>query len=302
MVKRYITGKFLMLTLSLGLLVSGCETTLELPNNGLPKLTIISHLSTNGWEKQRVFVYASQSPLDSSQFITPANLDVEVTELETDYSIRLEMTQEGNKSYFDFPKDFLKQGFSYSISAYAPGFESVHSTTTIPTPSTITNLNVYDVTFEPSIKNEFKSILRYKLGFNIDHFEANRYYHLVFYNRYEGLDTLLLIVDPELSDDQPFLHHYDFGILIDRNDLTPGKPLDFNFLDWVVADSELKQVYVELRTITESYYKYHSSLARQLIVRQDPFAEPVTIFNNIEGGYGNFSGFSPAVSSSYLPQ
>ena len=62
-----------------------------------------------------------------------------------------------------------------------------------------------------------------------------------------------------------------------------------------------KKVYVELRTITQEYYKYHSSLARQLIVRQDPFAEPVTIYNNIEGGYGNFSGFSPDVSSSDLP-
>ncbi|MBP7238644.1 MAG: DUF4249 family protein [Saprospiraceae bacterium] len=300
--KRHSTYILLTLTLSLGLCLSGCETTLELPNNNLPKLTIISHLSSDGWEKQRVFVYASQSPLDSSQFITPANLDVEVTELETDYSIRLDVTKEGNKSYFEFPKDFLKQGFSYSISAYAPGFESVHSTTTIPTPSTITNLNVHDVSLEPSIKNEFKSILRYKLSFNINHFESNRYYHLVFYNKYENLDSLLLIVDPELSDDQPFLHHYDFGILIDRNDLTPGEPLEFNFVNWVVAESELEEVYVELRTITESYYKYHSSLARQLIVRQDPFAEPVTIFNNIEGGYGNFSGFSPDVSSSYLPQ
>ena len=301
--KRHITYTVLILTLSLGLFISGCETSLELPNNNLPKLTIISHLSSNGWEKQRVFVYASQSPLDSSQFITPANLDVEVTELETDYSIRLELSDEPGNSYFEFPKDFLKQGFSYSISAYAPGYESVHATTTIPTPSTISNLNVHDVSIEPSTKNEFKSILRYKLDFDINHFESNRYYHLVFYNLYvEGIDSLWLIVDPQLSDDQPFLHHYDFGILIDRDDLVPGEPLDFNFVDWVTADSELKEVYVELRTITESYYKYHSSLARQLIVRQDPFAEPVTIFNNIEGGYGNFSGFSPDVSSSYLPQ
>ena len=101
---------------------------------------------------------------------------------------------------------------------------------------------------------------------------------------------------------KPFLPHYDFGILIDREDLTKGEPLTFDFVDYIVSDNELKEVFVELRTITESYYKYHSSLARQLIVRQDPFAEPVTIFNNIEGGYGNFSGFSPEVTSSYLPQ
>jgi len=301
-VKRQDSGILFVLTISLGLLFSGCETSLELPNNGLPKLTIISHLSSNGWEPQRVFVYASQSPSDSSQFITPANLDVEVTELETDYSIRLEMSDEPGHSYFEFPKDFLKQGFSYSISAYAPGFESVHSTTSIPTPSTISNLSIHDVTLEPSIKNEFKSILKYKVSFDIKHFEANRYYHLVFYNQYTDNDTLLEIVDPELTDDQPFLHQYDYGILIDREDLVAGQPLTFNFVNWVVSESKLKRVFVELRTITESYYKYHSSLARQVIVRQDPFAEPVTIFNNIEGGYGNFSGFSPDVSSSYLPE
>ena len=300
--KRQITYIYLILTLSLGLLVSGCETSLELPDNGLPKLTIISHLSSNGWEKQRVFVYASQSPLDPNQFITPDNLDVEVTELETDYSIRLELTKEGNQSYFAFPEDFLKQGFSYSISAYAPGFESVHATTAIPTPSTISNLTISNVRLEPSIKNEFKSILRYHLAFDINHLPSNRYYHLVFYNQYEGIDNMRLIVDPELSDDQPFLPHYDFGILIDKEDLTKGEPLTFDFVDYIVSDNELKEVFVELRTITESYYKYHSSLARQLIVRQDPFAEPVTIFNNIEGGYGNFSGFSPEVTSSYLPQ
>jgi hypothetical protein len=90
--------------------------------------------------------------------------------------------------------------------------------------------------------------------------------------------------------------------LVDKHQLAAGLPLQFNFVDWVIQDHDLKRVYVELRTITEEYYKYHSSLARQIIVRDDPFAEPVTIFNNIEGGYGNFSGFSPNISSSDLPQ
>lgn len=302
--KRLLPTNLIFLTLSSMLIISGCETTLEFPEQNLePKLTIIAHLTSPdspGWEKPRVYVYASQSPSDPSTFVTPANLDVEVTELETDYSIRLELKKDGGEVFFDFPANFLKEGFSYTISAFAPGFESVRATTMIPRPSTISNLSIQDISIEPSTKNEFKNIVRYTLVFDIDHFESNQYYHLVFYNEYDSLNNKFLI-DPELSDDQPFLHHYDFGILIDREDLIPGEPLTFHFVDWVV-NHDLKKVYVELRTITQEYYKYHSSLARQLIVRQDPFAEPVTIYNNIEGGYGNFSGFSPDISSSDLPE
>jgi hypothetical protein len=108
-------------------------------------------------------------------------------------------------------------------------------------------------------------------------------------------------VDPELSDSQPFIHHFEYGVLIDRGDLVEGQPLTFNFVDWVVNDHNLTKVYVELRTISEEYYRYQSTLARQLIVRQDPFAEPVTIFNNIEGGYGNFSGFTQEITSFDFP-
>lgn len=300
--KRLPLSNLIFLALSSVLIFSGCETTLEFSEQNLePKLTIISHLTSSGSVTPRVYVYASQSPSDSSTFVTPANLDVEVTELETDYSIRLELNNNEGDIFFGFPPHFLKEGFSYTISAFAPGFESVRATTIIPRPSTIANLAINDIRIEPSTKNEFKNIVRYTLVFDINHFEANQYYHLVFYNQYEGLNYAFL-VDPELSDDQPFLQHYDFGILIDKDDMVPGEPLSFDFVDWVVGDHPLKRVYVELRTITQEYFKYHSSLARQLIVRQDPFAEPVTIFNNIEGGYGNFSGFSPDISSSDLPE
>ncbi|HJW28791.1 MAG TPA: DUF4249 family protein, partial [Saprospiraceae bacterium] len=107
----------------------------------------------------------------------------------------------------------------------------------------------------------------------------------------------LYLIDPEPSDQVPFIRSYDIGILIDPADLKSGVPLTFNFVDWAQDNFGLNRVYVELRTITEAYYKYQSSLARQVIVRQDPFAEPVFIYNNIDGGYGNFSGFSSSISS-----
>ncbi len=298
---RLWTGIGLFCFLSLGILLPGCETPLEWPANVLPKLTIISHLSPGSWEEQGVYIYASKSPLDSTQFYSPYNTEVEVTEIETDLKIRLDSVRTGQKVFFEFPSGFLKPGHTYTIKAEAPGFPSVHATTTIPEPSTVTDLRIENVRIEPSTKNEFKKIVRYTLKFNIHHFESNRYYHLVFYNAYAG-STDLFVIDPELSDNQPFIRHYAYGVLIDRNDLVEGQPLAFNFVDWIVDNQDLRRVYVELRSISEEYYKYHSTLARQLIVRQDPFAEPVTIFNNIDGGYGNFSGFTPNVSSTDLPE
>lgn len=286
--------------IGMAMLLASCESYLEWPANVVPKLTIISHVSPGTWEGDNIYVYSSKSPLDSAQFYSPYNLRVEIMEIESETSIVLDSTRQGNKVYFDIPTGFLKAGYSYAIEASAPGFEPVYATTTIPEPSLITDLKIKDIDIQPSQKDEFKDIVRYTVEFNIEHQLYNRYYHLVFYNRY-GTSTTLFHIDPELSDDQPFVRHYAYGVLLDKEDL-PAGPLEFNFVDWVVENGELKTVYVELRSISEEYYKYHSSLARQVIVRQDPFAEPVTIFNNIDGGYGNFSGFSPTISFSDLPE
>ncbi len=295
-------SKLSYIFLGLTILMAGCESTLDWTFDSLPKLTIIAHPYTYSGDtaRVRVYVYASLSPLDSSQFYTPAKLEVEVTELESELTFKLDSVRNGNNTYFEFPLNFLKEGFQYSIKAFAPGFEPVHATTEIPTPSKITDLQIKDVEIKPSDLNDFKNILHYKVSFNIDHYPTNWYYHLIFYNVYQG-DSNLYMVDPEVSDKIPFIKNYEFGILIDRHDIPDGQPLEFSFVDWSIKNNDLKTVYVELRSITADYYKYSSSLARQVIIRQDPFAEPIPIFNNIEGGYGNFSGFSPNVVSTEVP-
>lgn len=285
-----------------GTFLVSCETDLEAPITVKPRLTIVANLSPVTWEPQRVFVYTSLSPSDSSSFHTPSGLEVRITDEESGTTLRLDSVRQGNRVFFPVPEGFIQGGRQYSITAMAPGFAEVNARTQIPLASSIADLVIQGLTASPSDKHEFKEILRYSLVFNINHLADNRYYHLIFYNEYEGLENRYFIIDPEPSDDQVFLRHYDYGILLDRTDLRTEGPLTFKFVDWVVENQGLKRVYVELRSISEEYYKYHSTLARQVIVRQDPFAEPISIFNNIQGGYGNFSGFNPFVGSSGLPQ
>lgn len=51
-------------------------------------------------------------------------------------------------------------------------------------------------------------------------------------------------------------------------------------------------LHVLLRTVTEEYYDYFYTRDLQASVENNPFAQPVQVFDNIEGGLGIFAGYS----------
>ena len=284
------------------LLLPGCESTFDYAFPDSTKLTIVAHPFPKGtWNRNpEVFIYSSLSPLDTNNFYTPSSIDVEITEIESEVSLKLDSIVEGDLVHWEIPRQFLKEGFNYSIKAFAPGFEPVSAKTRIPTPSKLTNLLVKDIKIEPSTKIEFKDIVHYKLEFSLEEFEQRPYYHLIFYNKYVG-DSLLYYIEPELNANVKFSYNYDVGILIDGAHIEDGIPLIFNFVDWTVGEEVLERVYVELRTVTEDYFKYNSTLSQQVLALIDPFHVPITIYNNIEGGFGNFGGYSPNIGSFEVP-
>jgi len=282
--------------------LAGCEMALEMPMAVEPKLTIVSHPATGTWQEPRISVYSSKAVIDTGAYVVPSGTQVWIKELESGKSFQLNRFDDGGDIWFAYPQGLLRPTHHYEIKAVAPGFDTASAVTQIPGAASIANLTIQNVSVKPSEKNEDKEILRYEVNFEIRHLAPNRYYHLVFLNQYEGLEDLLLVTEPEPTDDFNYLPHYDFGILISKDDLSPVRPLSFDFLDWIVEGDELKEVYVELRTVTEEYYRYHTSLARQRMVRNDPFAEPVPVYNNVDGGFGSFSGFSSRIVSAAMPQ
>lgn len=51
-------------------------------------------------------------------------------------------------------------------------------------------------------------------------------------------------------------------------------------------------LHVLLRTVTEEYYEYNYTRDLQASVENNPFAQPVQVFDNIESGLGIFAGYS----------
>ena len=92
--KRQIQTNFWFLLPLLWVAFSGCESSLEFPQEIQPRLTIVSHLAPQSWEGQKVHVFVSQAPSDSNSFYTPSDLLVQVVELETDVLIGLDSARE----------------------------------------------------------------------------------------------------------------------------------------------------------------------------------------------------------------
>ena len=51
-------------------------------------------------------------------------------------------------------------------------------------------------------------------------------------------------------------------------------------------------IIIELRSVSEEYYKYYTSVYRQTSRENTPFSNPTVIYSNIKNGYGVFAGYS----------
>jgi hypothetical protein len=65
------------------------------------------------------------------------------------------------------------------------------------------------------------------------------------------------------------------------------------------AHERPRRIFIEWRTLSEQFYRYHLSLSRQ--GSNLPFSDPDAVYNNIVGGYGNFSGYADSVYSVLIP-
>lgn len=63
---------------------------------------------------------------------------------------------------------------------------------------------------------------------------------------------------------------------------------------WRHNDKKIK-LFFYLRTLSEDFYKYKITSLLQNHTSGDPFAQPASVYTNIENGFGIFAGFSQSV-------
>ncbi len=204
-------------------------------------------------------------------------------------------------------------GILYTIEVEAPGFSRVTAENRIPPAVDILDLEVGAVS-RRAIRETGRESFSYQLALTFrDPAGEPNYYHLnirqkILQLAVQGADTTLagsyilpLTFSTNLNNNYQVVH-YDGGVLFEDT------PFDGQLRTLLIpvelaleAGRELPSIlYAELRTVSEAYYRFHSSLARQQLNPDIPYSEPVILYNNIRNGRGIFAGYSQRQDSTGL--
>lgn len=170
-------------------------------------------------------------------------------------------------------------GETYSLQVVAPGFDPVRAVTTVPA-DTIPIVNSHIDMLEDQVHT-----LRFKYSFEaIDLPDQTNYlaiFHRVVHTEYGTLNDGLLFRnwDAEFVDDE-FRRQTSYKRQSDeeKSFVTPGEPTD----TWI---------YIDILHCNRDFYLYNRSLRQAGNTNGNPFADPVLIHNNIEGGFGCFGAY-----------
>jgi len=199
-------------------------------------------------------------------------------------------------------------GKLYRINVKAPNFpDSTTAESIIPFPSEV-NVNEHPENDSADITVLQKSILL-EVGINDASLLDRNYFHLNFYhiakvdtNRDGTLDPIAQnrMKMNKMSPYDPGTFFKDNrGILLTDKSF-PGSYRNFVYrvefdqyiIDNLVDTDDFGSIYVELRTVSESYYDFMIGAIDQQNSGLNPFLDPSQDFTNVLNGAGIFGGFS----------
>jgi len=277
-----------------------CSSPIELDySNFQPKLVINAQVSADG--QFVVSVTSSTTPVSVEEGDVPDGLKVTLRDITLGINILL--YRENDLFYAPFQVK-PRPGNEYVFKAIAPGYDDVEAITRIPEQLNLLRFEVTDFQVKPSEVTPLKSNVNYNLELDFGD-QGDAYLHLIFRQRstirsgavgVPVYEEIMYTIEPEFPEESGYIKHVEQGILIALSEVE-SNPLVFSFVDFTIDAlfEELGNVQVEVRTISPEYYNYFESLSRQLLNSQDPFAEPIQVFSNVDGGLGNFSSYNVAI-------
>jgi hypothetical protein len=291
-----------ILSIGLLLLTFACEKPQLQLGNYAPSLVVISNFTT--LDGIRVQVSKSRSPLDNgpTEYIT--NATVEIWEsgqlLER---LNLSDVREVKSPFYTSEVIKPRVGVEYTVKVSAKGFRTVTATSRIPESVKLDSVKIEKLVAaagDPGFVNYKFDLAIY---FTDPRLERNFYHVNVFQKNLavqkDGVEQLeqikKLIFNSDINTNY-IVANYDGGFLIE------DKPIDGTAVYIPIPISirmpahvqNLDEMIVELRSVSEEYYLFNSTVSRQQNNSDQPFSDPVVLYNNIRNGQGVFAGYSQA--------
>lgn len=307
--------RYTLLIVSAVLLFGACEQPLDITiEREAPNIVIQSNFSEN----HVLQVVVQKEERFSSNVFTQIVTDATVKVFNGDQfleTLEIVYTQNNESVPPYYQSVFFKPvvGISYTIQVEVPGYDPIFATSLIPQAA-----NLGDISFNnqaESLEGGLESI-NFEIGISFDDpADVDNYYHIIFiqevtnYTINSNGDTILgktelinpedLFVDP-LNGNIAMIKFTDERSFLLKDDAFDGQQISIPFKGsfFFRPGSQILQPFkVDFRTVTEDYYLYHTSFAKNSRTGGDPFSGPVVIHDNIKGGSGLFSGYNSNITS-----
>lgn len=191
------------------------------------------------------------------------------------------------------PKTFpIRAGETYQLTVQTPDGQRVEATTTVPAS---VNLQQARLDSEVVLENEVSRKRLFARYFWSDAANQTDYYATegIFTYRCPTCTPQKTVRQPVQFVTNPF--YTDPGnsaqlMVSEKGYVGPSIPVNQRFFSGVFSKPFV--LTADLLHLSQDYYRYHEALARQQQTNTNPFAEPVLIPTNIQGGLGCFGAYS----------
>ena len=286
------------------------EAYIDLPE--LPvKIVALSHFSPG--KPIQVEVSLSQGLTEAGDPNIPFNADVSIA-IDGKFLDKLfRVTDDGGRIYWQ-SRDLVETHTDYALAVRIAAYDPIDAVSYAPNPVSFSRTRIDTAAIKTIELGNGKWALQVPLEITLASMpEEDRYFafglrhEIEIFGEIDGEkipDEYYETATKFLADGRTLALVYDTPegvVLVDQNFWNdPSWTLTLDALIPFDPAFEIpRRIFIEWRTLSEDFYRYHLSLARQ--GNNLPFNNPDALYNNIQGGYGNFSGYSASGDTIAIP-
>ena len=284
----FITAIFFILSF----LANSCETivNVDLPEHK-PVIVVNSFFNPDSiWE---VNLTRSQGALENGPIQNITDAKVEIWE---SGNLVIGLNNIGH-GYYRANNSKPLPGKSYELHVSAPGYTAVTANDIVPQ-----KVEILEVKIDTIKSADYIEDLELSIVFN-DPPDIDNKYHIAIWGKsnYQGKVRMraidfssndLLITENIVGETEKFYGNQ----AVFEDALLAGKQYELKLLVPMYYFEDvfyaMDEFFIVLSSVSNSYFKYHRSFQKHQETGDNPFSEPVIVYNNIENGLGIFAGFN----------
>jgi len=287
------------------LLFTSCEKTIHVKIEDKGRKIVVNSIFEAHSSLNVVLLESQHIQTGTSEYVPVRNASISLFENE----IEIESISSDENGIYNFNQT-LKEGSAYEIIVNSAKHGVVTAQSYIPKKTEIDKIE-YELNEASDQYSTYLEGVDLKLNFKDKENKADFYLIQIY------VTESYTYFDAELNEDVTYsnqfylnLNSYDPSVIIaDYNingllfndELFDGKlhTLSF-FTDYFYygsTEGSSIKYFILLNSLSEDLYNYYLSYTKYQEVNDNPFAEPVKVYNNIENGFGIFGGASIAIDS-----